>query len=157
MDKIAEWLSAIGTIGAFAVSLWLLWEQIKESKKRRLVEQSNTAKHVSAWCDLTDDSATLWVQNLSKEPVYYLVAYIGKFGTNLELLPEPDNMYMEPVFGTVPPEAKLDFVVDKEFVTGERFPDIPEVAIEFTDTEGVHWRRNSNGKLKQIEYRRPFD
>ena len=157
MDKILEWLSAIGTVGAFCVSLWLLWVQIEESKKRRSDELANTAKHISGWCDLTDDSATLWVQNLSKEPVYYLVAYIGKFGTDLELLSEPDNIYMDAVFGTVPPEAKLDLLVDKCFVTGERFPDIPEVAIEFTDATGAHWRRTSDGKLNQIKGRRPFD
>ncbi|MCX7110648.1 MAG: hypothetical protein NTX45_11080 [Proteobacteria bacterium] len=157
MNDIAAWLSAVGTVGAFFVSLWLLWIQIRENRKQRSYERTMTARHVSAWYDLQGGKSILWVQNISKEPVYYLVSYIGKAGTNFELPQEPENKYMEIVFGTVPPGAKFDQIVDTNFVTGEHFPDIPEVAVEFTDSAGIHWRRYANGEIKEILYRHPFD
>lgn len=156
----ASWLSAIGTVGAFAVALWLLYIQLQDRKVTALEIIEKNARKISGWCDIEKNKAVLWVQNLSDEPVYNLVAYVGKMGVDLEALPEPENMYIEPVFGIVPPGTKLDFAIDKgmqSYIKSEHFPDIPEIAIEFTDANEQHWRRLQTGKIKKIEFRRPFD
>lgn len=107
---------------------------------------------------MTCEPVKLWVQNLADEPVYDVVAYVGKRGTNLSALPEADNRYMEPVFGVVPPDQKLDFdITDSTLISGAPFPDIPAVAVEFTDAKGIHWRRREDGTLREISSRRPFD
>jgi hypothetical protein len=160
LQDLASWLSAIGTVGAFFVALWLLFIQMQDRKATALETEKKNARKISAWCDIEDNKMALWVQNLSDEPVYYLVAYVGKMGVDLEALPEPENMYIEPVFGTVPPGTKLDFIIDQnmqKYIKGEQFPDIPEVAIEFTDTNEKHWRRLQTGQIKKIDFRRPFD
>jgi len=155
---VASWVSAIGTAGALLIALWLLFEDLKDKRSLRQADKERVARRVSGWCEVIDNKATLWIQNLAEEPAYDVVGYVGKSGTDLEALPEPDNMYMEPVFGIVPPGQKLDFEIeDTQYYVSGIFPDIPEVAIEFTDANGLHWRRLSSGLLKSISSRRPFD
>lgn len=155
---IASWFSAVGTVGALGVAMWLLIEDLRDRRNNRELEKRRVARRISGWCDTKDDHAILWIQNLAEEPAYDVVGYVGKAGTDLEVLPEEGNLYMEPVFGVVPPGTKLDFRIDdKRFYSGDIFPDIPAVAVEFTDPDGNHWRRLSDGSLKQIQFRRPFD
>ncbi len=124
---------------------------------RKAGEEQN-ARRVSCWCDGDAVNAILWVQNLSEEPIYNTVCYFGNSDTNLDLLSDEDNRYMEIVFGVVPPQQKIDFKVgDSNLYEGKHFPGIPNTAIEFTDAQGVHWRRNEDGILKRISFRRPFD
>jgi hypothetical protein len=155
---VPAWISAIGTVGALWVAMWLLFEDLKDRRASREADKQRVARRLSGWCEVKGDKAILWIQNLSEEPAYDVVGYVGKTGTNLESLPDPDNVYMEPVFGVVPPGQKLDFKIDdRRFFASDIFPDIPAVAIEFTDANGLHWRRLANGELKNIPHRRPFD
>lgn len=155
---VPSWLSAIGTVGALLVAMWLLFEEIKDRRASREADKQRVARRLSGWCEVKGDEAILWIQNLSEEPAYDVVGYLGKAGTNLESLPYPDNVYMEAGFGVVPPGQKLDFKIDdRRFFASDIFPDIPAVAIEFTDANGRHWRRLANGELKNIPHRRPFD
>lgn len=155
---VASWISAIGTAGALLIAMLLLRIESKERLAQRESMKRNVARKISGWCEVNNDHAVLWIQNLSDEPVYYVVGYIGKQWTNLEDLPDDDNEYIETVYGTVPPGTKLDYrIEDVKYFKRGLFPDIPEVAIEFTDANGLHWRRLSNGKLIHLVCRRPFD
>jgi hypothetical protein len=157
-DIIPSWLSAIGTVGALWAALWLLREDLRDRRANRRGDRERTARRIAGWCDTISQPARLWVQNLAEEPVYDAVAYVGKRGTDLSALPEPENMYMEVVFGMVPPGQKLDCEISESAMTsGAQFPDIPAVAVEFTDAGGVHWRRIESGTLREIAHRRPFD
>lgn len=155
---VPSWFSAIGTVGALLAALWLLREDLRDRRANRRADRERTARRISGWCDMDTEPARLWVQNLAEEPVYDVVAYVGKRGTNLSALPEPENRYMEPVFGVIPPGQKLDFEIsDSALISEAPFPDIPSVAVEFTDPNGVHWRRLEDGSLREIAFRRPFD
>jgi hypothetical protein len=157
-DIIPSWLSALGTVGALFAALWLFREELHDRRANRRADRERTARRVAGWCDTTREPAKLWVQNLANEPVYDVVAYVGKRGTDLSALPDEENRYMEPVFGVVPPGQKLDFEIsDATLVSGAAFPDIPAVAVEFTDANGIHWRRREDGSLHEIRSRRPFD
>jgi hypothetical protein len=155
---IPAWVSAIGTAGALWVALHLLSEDLKDKRASRKADHERVARRVSGWCETDMGQAVLWIQNLADEPAYDVVGYVGKCGTDLETLPDPENIYIEAVFGVVPPGQKLDFSIeDKKYFSSGIFPDIPSVAVEFTDARGVHWRRLSNGEIRCIKSRRPFD
>jgi len=154
----AAWLSAIGTVGALLVALILLSYEVYDRHRNRQADRERVARKISAWCDTVKTPLALWIQNLADEPIYDAVAYIGRMGTNLERLPDPDTVYQEVVFGIIPPGQRIDSNdVERDLVTGGPFPDLPEVAVEFTDSSGLHWRRLANGTLKNVSTRRPFD
>ena len=154
---LPSWFSAIGTVGAFAIALYLLWTQIKDRRRYLLNEIESSCRSVSAWYDLASKELIIWVQNLGKEPVFDLVVYIGNADVDFNAPCEKDNFYTEIVFGIIPPGGKLDCRVEKSAVSGALFPDLPSIELEFTDTNQLHWRRLSNGKLQQVQFRRPFD
>ena len=157
---IPSWLSAIGTVGSLVAAFWLLKEDLKDRRAIRKSQAENVARKISSWCDvLSDERAILWVQNLSDEPVYNLVSYVGGAHSDLDALPDHENKYMEVVFGLVPPQQKIDFQIDDRRMEFNRspFPNLPQVAVEFTDAQEVHWRRDQNGKIIKINHRRPFD
>lgn len=156
---IPSWLSAIGTVGSLAVAMWLLYEDLQDRREQRRLEREYLPRKMVSWVELRgEDSAILWVQNLSNEPAFDVVAYAGKSGTDLEGLPDAENVYIEPVFGIIPPQTKLDYPLeDKKHYQGSHFPDIPVSAIEFTDCNGNHWRRLADGKIVEKKSRRSYD
>ena len=162
----ASWLSAVGTVGAFGVSLWLMSVQMNDRRKDKEEAKKENAKRVSAWYDdvhPNPDKANIWVQNLGDEPIYFAVVRAGRAGVDFSLppgindhLPEGENnQYTEFVFGHVAPGQKLNWNIKK--LAGGHFPDIPEIELEFTDAAGRHWLRRSEGGLQEIACRRPFD
>ncbi len=156
----AEWLSAIGTIGAFGVSLFLLWMQQRDNQKISREKDSTQARQISVWIGESKSSSKykkLWVQNLSEEPIYHLVARYGKMGVDFNKLPATNNNYIDLVWGNLPPKAKESETISAEFVSGDYFPDIPSVEIEFTDANSKHWRRNAMGNIENIRFRKPID
>ena len=119
----------------------------KETEFRR----TYTPRRTCAWTDET----FLIVQNSGDEPVFELVAYVGPMGTDLND-PEQAGRFLELVIGTVGPGAQIKEDL-KDAPSCGHFPDIPEVAIEFTDCDETHWRRESQGSLKSVKSRRPYD
>ena len=63
---------------------------------------------------------------------------------------------IEILFGTIPPRQTLSDVVDYEVLADVGFG-IPLVELEYTDSEGKHWRRDRFGKVEEIRSRKPFD
>ena len=106
---------------------------------------------LTGWCEESGGSWKMFVKNAGMVPYYDCVIY----GFKLENFDEP-FADIEIAFGTIPPRQTLDDTVDFEFLNSEIFGH-PMVALEYTDSEGAHWRREVTGKLESIEYRRPFD
>lgn len=155
---IPTWLSAVGTVGALFVALKLLNEDLKDRREIRKKALENDARKVSCWYEQSKKYATVWVQNMSEEPVYNLVANIGSADADLNAFPDLDNKHMGIVFGILGPSQKQDYKVeDERYFSGSHFPDIAQIAVEFTDSKDSHWRRCENGELKQIKHRKPFD
>lgn len=156
---VPSWLSAIGTVGSLLAAFWLLREDLKDRRAQRKSAVECDARKISCWCEVVSEKhAILWVQNLSDEPVYNLVGYVGNSNADFNSFPDPENKYMDVVFGLVAPQQKLNYKIDdKRYFSGLQFPDLPQVAIEFTDAQEVHWRRDENGVVKIISHRRPFD
>jgi hypothetical protein len=157
-EQILAWISGIGTLGTLLIAIRLLWDHHRDRKVLLAERKSAVARKISAWCDSAGEVPVLYVQNLSDEPVYDLVAYVGRMDADLTTLPGPTNRYIEPVFGIIPPNAKLDFkIADRDLIEGSHFPDLPAIALEFTDPNGVFWRRESDGLIHETRFRRPFD
>jgi hypothetical protein len=55
------------------------------------------------------------------------------------------------------PQQKITEKVNKKYIKEIVFSDFPQVALEFTDSSGMHWRRQPMGELKNITHRRPYD
>ena len=138
----------------------MLRYSIEDRKQIRKERQEGEARKVGAWCDNANNKYVLYAQNFGDEPIYDFVAYVGLNFPDFNIPPEPDNMYMDCVFGMLPPGKELDFLIDQAENLGgdeDHFPNLPAVAWEFTDGSGRHWRRESSGKINQTSFRRPFD
>jgi len=99
MGEAASWLAAIGTVGAFAVALLLLWVQMSDRRKEAGDRRIAQARLVAAWLsemtpagELTEPSAyqgtnvvddVVLVRNGSDHPVYAVAVQlvVGVRGT----------------------------------------------------------------------------
>jgi len=147
---VPGWFAAIGTVGALFVALVLLHNERRDRERAAEVADQKPADGIFAWVAPRTDAGgwQTFVHNRSDEPVYDAVVYFTP-------LTDPPMPTVESVWGTIPPG---------ETKPGDRYGDrpadifgIPPVEIEFTDGRGRHWRRNSEGKLQQIDHRSPFD
>ncbi len=155
---VPTWVSAIGSIATLLIALWLLYVDLKDRREAKGNLDSADARKVSAWYEPSKTGITIFVQNMSEEPVYYLVVNVGNADSNLNTFPDPSNRHMDIMFGTLGPLQKQDYkITDERYFSGSHFPDIANIAVEFTDCKGVHWRRFETGELRKIPHRKPFD
>jgi len=138
-----QWLSAIGTIGAFAVALILfaiqIWDRRSEVRDRR-VEQ---ARLVSAWLSdiLRENEAqpelVVLVRNGSTEPVYGVLVQVGVGvrGTFVRTLNVLGPNEMRELRIVVPGYLKF----------------LPEPDIAFKDAAGRQWVRRGSGEMRQLK------
>lgn len=150
---VPTWVGAVGAIGAFVVYYLLLKGELLQRQEEVELRRSYTPRRTAAW---TDGPNSLVIQNGGDEPVFALVVYVGRMGTDFNDVEQMGSWY-ELVVGTMGPGTKFDETVSETYTAGEHFPDIPEVAIEFTDCNGTHWRREPGGKLHTIKTRRSYD
>jgi hypothetical protein len=144
---ITDWLTAVGTVGAFGVALYLLSVQMRDRHDEHVRGQ---ARLVAAWIDeireeLQEDTqqsifwkANVVVQNDSNEPVYHVVVRlpVGVRGTFVRGL------------GVIGPREgrELSFLIPG-FLKSELAPDVL-----FFDKAGVTWIRNGQtGKLSRVK------
>jgi hypothetical protein len=131
------WVAAIGTVGAFGCSLYLLWQAIQ----LRIRDQ---ARLVSAW--IAGDPETwrtgyaIRVSNRSDEAVYNFRALLQTSSGQHEVhsskyVPSRQGatrtFYETP--GLPPPESE----------------NIDGLVVEFTDASGRAWQRDVHGHLKR--------
>ena len=147
MAGITDWLTAVGTVGAFGVALYLLSLQMRDRHDERV---SGQARLVAAWIDdwiderQKDDPqhtflrAIIVIQNDSSEPIYRVVVRLG-VGVRGTFVRSPG------VIG--PREGRELSILLPAPPRGDPAPDVL-----FTDRAGVSWIRNGHtGKLSRAK------
>jgi hypothetical protein len=149
--NVAEWIAAIGTVGA----LWYALVQFGQHRRARHIEQ---ARLVSAWIrsirepdvPLSSDQTeiTLVLRNGSPEPIYNCAVYVWtsdppELGVDLPAVGGVSDL--------VPPstESESTAFVDIPFYSFEEAHGrgLSNVDLLFTDASGSHWHRDRGGRL----------
>jgi hypothetical protein len=132
--------AAVGTVGAFGVSLYLLMQQRNDRREDVAERRKEQARLVVAWPgrvrtpppDLAFEFVT---RNGSPEPVYDVSLYMpfGRSGAWVE------------GFQQLPPESTQRTWIAVPGATGAS----PSVDIAFRDTAGRRWLRTFTGELRE--------
>lgn len=173
MTDWAEELSAIGTVGAFAVALTVLALQLRTSRREQDERRRTQARLVTAWFDQLrvvkdGDSAALegriQISNLSDEPVYDIALRLGD--PYFQHLPYDGGVLHLPSLAgesvlylpLLAPRADKFHNWSQRFDRDE-FPDLASpievplppwalwLGMEFRDAGGRRWTRQPNGRL----------
>ncbi len=140
---IPSWLSAIGTVGAFAVALYLLWVQIRDRRSEVRDRRTAQARLIAAWlAELTEEpqadgsvfaELVVLVYNGSAEPVYSVVVKT-ELGVRGSFVRRP--------FVLGPHETREFRILSPGLPRGQ-----PAISISFKDSSGRQWMRSSTGVL----------
>jgi hypothetical protein len=147
---VPTWFAAIGTVATFIIYYFLLRGEIAKREDEKKERDTYTERRISAWIDVE----TIIIQNKGYEPVYHLVVYFGPMGVAFRPY---SGKHIEMVIGTLGPDQRIEENTSRYDLKTGIFPDIPKVELEFTDCKGRHWVRESNGLLREVKSRRPFD
>lgn len=151
----AEWLAAVGTVGALMLTYLLLRKELRELRAFEEDRTASQAQSVAAWLDYQEaEGGPGWrdkilVRNASSGPVFNCVAYVfHPIGADADDI--AGNMPMEVVFDVVPPGGTLDHPINRDWIEEDRvvFPGLV-LEVAFTDGGGRHWRRNGSGTLER--------
>lgn len=132
---VPTWFAATGTVGAFAVSLWLLRQNLVD---RRLAH----ANAVAGWLERMEldrepyPALIMRVRNAGDLPVTEVSTRVavGVRGTFIR--------YLE----TLAPRETREFVI---YLPAYPRANVIAPDIQFRDVEGRYWERDSNGRLKR--------
>lgn len=133
-------LSAVGTVGAFAVGFVLLRKEHRREEARAQEERRQQAIKVSAWVEA---HATAYggrelqfhVHNASEMPIY-----------DVSLpMPEDEAAHEAEFIGLVPPGQTVQRPAPREWLKTYYSPE--PVEIEFLDSSGRQWTRDEQGFL----------
>ncbi|MCY8600324.1 hypothetical protein MOD33_05990 [Bacillus spizizenii] len=149
MGDIATWFGSLGTIAVFGLAYYQLHTDrmaIRENEKRY------QAKKISVWIDSENRNAEMCysIQNVSDSPVYQaIITLVGIQGAGPPKCGEDvDERYEYRVMLVTIPPGKFYAISN----SGGRGMHIEYgVEIAFTDSNGNHWIRRSNGKLEEIK------
>lgn len=150
---LPDWVSAVGTLGAFAVALMLLARELAERTRRREQDERHQAQLVSAWVIdppprggsvrnvdiLHPDDVWIGWRNGSQEPVHRVVVRIYPGFT--------DTTPIEARWEVWPPDSTgcdaVPMMINPELMVR------PPVELSFTDSAGRHWVRSTAGQLER--------
>lgn len=141
--------SAIGTVGAFAVAMFLLRKEHKREELHDEEARRSQAVKVSAWIEARPSphggrELAFHVHNASDMPIYEVSLPMP--------IPTDDGQDHEAEFiGLVPPGQTAQRPAPKEWAASYFSPE--PVQIEFLDSSGRHWTRNEQGFLSSDEDR----
>jgi hypothetical protein len=135
------WLTAVGTVGAFAIALYLLGIQMfsrrSESRERRMAQ----ARCVSAWvsemirpADNGHFRIDVLARNSSDQPVY---------GVSIKLEVGVRGSFLRQPVVLGPEETRKFSIEVPSYPRG-----FPGVSIAFTDSAGRQWLRTGPGVLR---------
>ncbi len=139
---IVEALSAMGTVGAFAVGFVLLRKEHRREEARAEEGRRLQAIKVSAWVEAHATAhggreLLFHVHNASEMPIYEVS------------LPMPDEGAHEAEFiGLVPPGQTVQRPAPREWLKTYYSPE--PVEIEFSDSSGCQWTRDEQGFLTPV-------
>lgn len=149
-----EWLSAVATAGALGVTVVLLKSELDDAARRRMADDQAEARLVSTWIRMKDEDGgggAVVVRSRASEPVYDLRAAVQGLGLTFSEftgLDEPADGRVGYMTAVMPPGSDLEAWFDVLWTGGPL-----SVDLEFTDAAGRHWRRETTGRLHQIESR----
>lgn len=135
----------------FPAALLRRWKDEHELQMFNELSSGTNYVGLTGWCEEFSGRWKLYIKNPTIVPFYDCVFY----GFKVEHFNEP-FADIEMVFGTIPPRQTLDETVEYRYLQSDFFGH-PAVELEYTDSDGLHWRRCRQGNIKQIKTRRPFD
>ncbi|TXF72884.1 hypothetical protein FUA19_06440 [Bacillus subtilis] len=149
MGDIATWFGSLGTIAALGLAYYQLHTDRLATRED---EKRNQAKKISVWIDSENRNAEMCysIQNVSDSPVYQgIITLVGIQGAGPPKCGENvDEGYEYRVKLVTIPPGKF-YAVSNSGGKGMHIEYGVEIA--FTDSNGIHWLRRSNGKLEEIK------
>jgi hypothetical protein len=143
LDVGANLFSSVGTVGAFAVAMFLLRKEHKREERHDEEARRSQAVKVSAWIEARPIAyggreLAFHVHNASEMPIYEVSLPMP--------IPTSDGQANEAEFiGLVPPGQTVQRPAPKELAASYFSPE--PVEIEFMDSSGQHWTRDEQGFL----------
>jgi hypothetical protein len=143
----ADIFSALGTVGAFGVALYLLRQEQQREADRSQDERRAQASQVSAWLEARPTvnggrSLFFFVHNASDMPIYE-VSLPAFASTGTESVAEEAQF-----IGLVPPRDTAQRAAPREWMKTYVAPE--PVLVEFSDSRGHHWERDEQGSLRSL-------
>jgi hypothetical protein len=142
VSDAADIFSAIGTVGAFGVAMYLLRKEQQREAARSEDERRAQAARVSAWLETSPTShggreLLFHVHNASDMPIYEV---------SLPTMTPGDEDSEAEFIGLVPPGQTVMRSAPREWIKTYFTPE--PVQIEFLDSSGRQWLRDEQGTLK---------
>jgi hypothetical protein len=149
---LPTWLTAIGTVGAVIVALYVAG---RDERRRVSRERRHRAEQISTWLGPEGEVSTGHVQNViiqnsGTQPVYRTIASLvsvqGAFRETA--VGDKRRQFCQNLIGTLPPgrhETKIEF---PGHAPALRFG----VELAFRDAAGHSWIRSGDGSLKEVEH-----
>ena len=168
---VPDWVTAFGTLAAFAVALWLLAKELTARREYEEDRRREQASRVACWVGMVEQEpgrrlmpeiagefplvVGAVLHNGSEEPVY-------DCRVHLELGPEATGSFWKAVAGRFQPGERRLTLTDRTLPPGRiqhslslGRADLPHVStwMTFTDAAGRRWTRHPDGRL--VEPDRP--
>lgn len=160
---VPTWVAAVGTMGAFAASLWLLYLTVADRAEQRAFKRSEQARRIHV--------ATPWAASASAEKFNWLSAtYMVNLTNNsdepihdvllrLEVVPSEHVSVNYASFNEVhrPSLAAGEFV-ELTLPTRQQWPQgadealqvTPLASVTFTDGANIKWTRGTDQRLREV-------
>jgi hypothetical protein len=143
LGDLPAWMGAVGTVGALAVSLWLIRQQMKDRRLQNAERRAAQAHLVAGWMEYLDLEArpfpelVIMVRNGSDLPVYEVgfQVMVGTSGTFVRYI------------GSLGPYETREFRIPIPATSGA---DVYAPEIQFRDVGQRRWLRSSSGILKAL-------
>lgn len=142
VSDAAETFSALGTVGAFGVALYLLRKEQQREALRTEDEKRSQATKVSAWLEATATpqggrELLFHVHNASEMPIYEV--------SLPAMVPGEYDAGEAEFIGLVPPGQTITRAAPRAWLKSYLTPE--PVPIEFLDSSGQQWTRDEQGSL----------
>jgi hypothetical protein len=143
--KWTDVFQALGTIGAFAIALILLFVQMRDRRRAHEDQLRDQARLVSAWVTGWTGDVVEWeVRNGSEEPVYQCRLCAVAAGT---------AAVVEAAYPILPPHGVRSGSGRLDGWTGTPLTPRPFIrSLTFIDSQGIEWRRTEDGALVPLRY-----
>jgi hypothetical protein len=146
ISDAANVFSALGTVGAFAVAMYLLRNEQHREARRTEDERRSQAAKVSAWLETRPTpqggrDLLFHVHNASDMPIYEV--------SLPSMIPgeDGDDEAEEEFIGLVPPGQTITRPAPRDWMKSYFTPE--PVRITFLDSSGNHWARDEQGAFRK--------
>ena len=172
--SVADWVNAVGTLGAFGAALFAgivavrsyrtqqrsidrqLAAQTEDQSRRAQGERQSQASKIAVWVNRGRHRWTVHAANTSGLPVYRLTVRISGEEPPFSVAIERGTQDPIPADTAHKLTNALRVVLDERNALHME-PNKLHVAITFTDAAGIRWRRDERGKLDEVPDSFDFD